>query len=92
MPVIELRPWGWPDPGRGEYPPPGHPITHDIEIDIMCLKASVAARGEGRTGVSGTIDIDIGGTFTDCYAQLGSEIAWCKTRTTGYDLSRGMWR
>ena len=40
--------------------------------------------------MSGTIDIDIGGTFTDCYAQLGSEIAWCKTRTTGYDLSRGM--
>ncbi|HUZ56959.1 MAG TPA: hydantoinase/oxoprolinase family protein [Streptosporangiaceae bacterium] len=40
--------------------------------------------------MSGSIDIDIGGTFTDCYAQLGSEIAWCKTRTTGYDLSRGM--
>ena len=40
--------------------------------------------------MSGTIDIDIGGTFTDCYAQLGSETAWCKTRTTGYDLSRGM--
>jgi N-methylhydantoinase A/acetophenone carboxylase len=40
--------------------------------------------------MSGSIDIDIGGTFTDCYAQLGSETAWCKTRTTGYDLSRGM--
>jgi N-methylhydantoinase A/oxoprolinase/acetone carboxylase beta subunit len=40
--------------------------------------------------VSGSIDIDIGGTFTDCFAQLDSQTAWCKTRTTGYDLSRGM--
>jgi acetone carboxylase gamma subunit len=28
-----------------EYLPPGHPITHDIEVDIDALKASVAARG-----------------------------------------------
>jgi N-methylhydantoinase A/oxoprolinase/acetone carboxylase beta subunit len=40
--------------------------------------------------VTGSIDIDIGGTFTDCFAQLGSRVAWCKTRTTGFDLSRGM--
>lgn len=31
---------------EAEYLPPGHPITHDIEIDIDALKASVAARGE----------------------------------------------
>jgi N-methylhydantoinase A/oxoprolinase/acetone carboxylase beta subunit len=40
--------------------------------------------------VSGSIEIDIGGTFTDCLAQVGSQTAWCKTRTTGHDLSRGM--
>jgi len=40
--------------------------------------------------VTGSIDIDIGGTFTDCFAQLDDRVAWCKTRTTGFDLSRGM--
>src|SRR5487761_191259 len=40
--------------------------------------------------MSGSIDIDIGGTFTDCFAQLDDRVAWCKTRTTGFDLSRGM--
>lgn len=40
--------------------------------------------------MSGSIDVDIGGTFTDCFAQLGSRVAWCKTRTTGYDLGRGL--
>ena len=29
-----------------EYLPPGHPVTHDIEIDIDALKASVAARDD----------------------------------------------
>ncbi|MDX6235009.1 MAG: N-methylhydantoinase, partial [Nocardioidaceae bacterium] len=37
-----------------------------------------------------SIDIDIGGTFTDCFVTLGEQTAWCKTRTTGYDLSVGM--
>jgi N-methylhydantoinase A/oxoprolinase/acetone carboxylase beta subunit len=40
--------------------------------------------------MSGSIDIDIGGTFTDCYVVLGDRRVWCKTRTTGYDLSVGM--
>jgi len=26
-----------------EYLPPGHPITHDIEIDLVSLKARIAA-------------------------------------------------
>ena len=34
-----------------------------------------------------TIDIDIGGTFTDCYIAHGDKQIWCKARTTGYDLS-----
>lgn len=34
-----------------------------------------------------TIDIDIGGTFTDCYIAHGRKQIWCKARTTGYDLS-----
>ena len=38
----------------------------------------------------GSIDIDIGGTFTDCYVVFGDRRTWCKTRTTGYDLSVGM--
>ncbi len=33
------------------------------------------------------IDIDIGGTFTDCYITHGDERVWCKARTTAYDLS-----
>jgi acetone carboxylase gamma subunit len=31
-----------------EYLPPGHPITHDIEIDVDALKARVATQ-EGST-------------------------------------------
>lgn len=34
-----------------------------------------------------TIDIDIGGTFTDCFISRGGKQVWCKARTTGYDLS-----
>jgi len=40
--------------------------------------------------VKATIDVDIGGTFTDCYVTHGSRRVWCKTRTTAYDLSVGM--
>jgi N-methylhydantoinase A/oxoprolinase/acetone carboxylase beta subunit len=40
--------------------------------------------------VSGSIDIDIGGTFTDCYISHDDHRTWCKTRTTTYDLSVGM--
>ena len=40
--------------------------------------------------MSSTIDVDIGGTFTDCYVTHGRERVWCKTRTTTYDLSVGM--
>lgn len=40
--------------------------------------------------MNASIDIDIGGTFTDCYVVLGDRRVWCKTRTTGYDLSVGM--
>jgi N-methylhydantoinase A/oxoprolinase/acetone carboxylase beta subunit len=37
-----------------------------------------------------SIDIDIGGTFTDCYVSHDGHRVWCKTRTTTYDLSVGM--
>ena len=40
--------------------------------------------------MSGSIDIDIGGTFTDCYISHDDHHTWCKTRTTTYDLSVGM--
>ena len=33
------------------------------------------------------IDIDIGGTFTDCFVTHDSQQVWCKARTTAYDLS-----
>jgi hypothetical protein len=29
-----------------EYLPPGHPITHDIDIDIDALKTSANARAQ----------------------------------------------
>ena len=34
-----------------------------------------------------SIDIDIGGTFTDCFITRDREQFWCKARTTTYDLS-----
>lgn len=34
-----------------------------------------------------TIDIDIGGTFTDCYIKYGNQSVIAKSPTTGYDLS-----
>jgi N-methylhydantoinase A/oxoprolinase/acetone carboxylase beta subunit len=40
--------------------------------------------------LSATIDVDIGGTFTDCYVTRDGTRVWCKTRTTAYDLSVGM--
>jgi N-methylhydantoinase A/oxoprolinase/acetone carboxylase beta subunit len=40
--------------------------------------------------MSGSIEIDIGGTFTDCYVRLGERETWCKTRTTPFDLAQGM--
>lgn len=40
--------------------------------------------------MTASIDIDIGGTFTDCYVSYGERRVWCKTRTTTYDLSVGM--
>ncbi|GAB7386410.1 hydantoinase/oxoprolinase family protein [Bacillaceae bacterium] len=36
-----------------------------------------------------TIDIDIGGTFTDCYIRHGDRSVMAKSPTTGYDLSVG---
>jgi len=40
--------------------------------------------------MTAAIDIDIGGTFTDCYVTLGDRRVWCKTRTTAFNLSVGM--
>ena len=34
-----------------------------------------------------TIDIDVGGTFTDCLVVFGDRIARSKSPTTGYNLS-----
>jgi N-methylhydantoinase A/acetophenone carboxylase len=39
-----------------------------------------------------TIDIDVGGTFTDCLVVLGDQIARAKSPTTGYNLSVGFRR
>lgn len=40
--------------------------------------------------MSGSIDIDIGGTFTDCFVRLGDRVNWCKKPTTNFDLGKGM--
>ena len=73
-----------------EYLPPGHPVTHDIELDIDALKAKM--RGGGARPMSSSVEIDIGGTFTDCYVRLEDREVWCKARTTPFDLSQGMSR
>lgn len=40
--------------------------------------------------MTAAIDIDIGGTFTDCYVSFRDRRVWCKTRTTAFNLSVGM--
>ncbi len=42
--------------------------------------------------MSASIEIDIGGTFTDCYVRQEEREVWCKARTTPFDLSQGMSR
>lgn len=42
------------------------------------------------SSLRGSIDIDIGGTFTDCYVRLGDSLDWCKKPTTTFDLGKGM--
>lgn len=41
------------------------------------------------SNTAATINIDVGGTFTDCYVTLGGRAAWGKAATTPDDLSRG---
>jgi N-methylhydantoinase A/oxoprolinase/acetone carboxylase beta subunit len=42
--------------------------------------------------VTASIEIDIGGTFTDCYVRSDDREVWCKARTTPFDLAQGMSR
>ncbi len=42
--------------------------------------------------MTGSINIDIGGTFTDCFVLLDGKVAAAKTSTTGYNLSIGFMR
>jgi len=42
--------------------------------------------------VNSSVEIDIGGTFTDCYVRLDDREVWCKARTTPFDLSQGLSR
>ena len=42
-----------------------------------------------QSNVKATIDVDIGGTFTDCYVTYGGRAGWAKSPTTSDDLSRG---
>ena len=43
----------------------------------------------GRAGHRASINVDIGGTFTDCLIIYGKQMVFGKAPTTGYDLSRG---
>ena len=61
-----------------EYLPPGHPITHDIEIDLDRLRERLDAgeleiRDERLAGAMNTIDVDVGGTFTDMVLTLDGD-------------------
>jgi N-methylhydantoinase A/acetophenone carboxylase len=42
--------------------------------------------------MTSSVEIDIGGTFTDCYVRLDDREVWCKARTTPFDLSQGLSR
>ena len=50
---------------ENEYLPPGHPLTHDIELDIDKLKERHLSK-EGQLTMR-RVSVDIGGTFTDCF-------------------------
>ena len=43
--------------------------------------------GSSASGV--TVNIDVGGTFTDCYVTCNGRVSWGKAATTPDDLSRG---
>ncbi len=44
---------------------------------------------EVGNGSRATINVDIGGTFTDCFITYGDRMVFGKAPTTSYDLSRG---
>ena len=44
---------------------------------------------ENRTKPLASINVDIGGTFTDCFITYGEKMVFGKAPTTSYDLSRG---
>jgi N-methylhydantoinase A/acetophenone carboxylase len=60
----------------------------------MSAPASPSDRAATALDTTGTsIDVDIGGTFTDCFVRLGDgRSAAVKTPTTGYRLSVGFMR
>ena len=39
--------------------------------------------------MTATIDLDIGGTFTDCVVIRNKQLVYCKAKTTGYNLAVG---
>ena len=45
-----------------------------------------------RTNSKNSIDMDIGGTFTDCVIQYDGRMGYAKSPTTHYDLSKGFMR
>src|SRR5438552_1456993 len=75
--------------GAGDRVPASRPPT-DPRPRAGHRRAQGACSGAGGRHMSSTIDVDIGGTFTDCYVTHGRERVWCKTRTTTYDLSVAM--
>ncbi|HLB28218.1 MAG TPA: hydantoinase/oxoprolinase N-terminal domain-containing protein, partial [Dehalococcoidales bacterium] len=47
---------------------------------------------KGEPDISGrraSINVDIGGTFTDCFIAYGNRMVFGKAPTTSYDLSKG---
>ena len=42
-----------------------------------------------KPGSGATVNIDVGGTFTDCYVTCDGRVSWGKAATTPDDLSRG---
>ena len=72
---------------------PAIPITHDIEIDLDRLKERLTqrriqhSRAAARGRRMNSIDIDVGGTFTDLVLNLRGKALIKKVPTTPYDLS-----
>jgi N-methylhydantoinase A/oxoprolinase/acetone carboxylase beta subunit len=63
-------------------------VGGNVESQISNLKSQNQDKTD-EVRPRASINVDIGGTFTDCVILYGEKIVFGKAQTTGYDLSKG---